>query len=861
MDERLLHLSPAAIRQVSLGLAVKNMTCEQLAQELKLATIYVNKFIKGEAIDLPIFVRICEGLNLNWHDQIVRSIAEIDSGFNNPNIADDQCLFMTDNLADNLADKLVAEVRQKSYENLSNRCNRIKILGMRAPKKLEAIYVDANIIQENLPEESSEKLIAKFSEKSSAKSPERSQANAFTENRPTESADILTKISARLGEKMSERVKRDFPKAGFNEFGFSESDNYPNSPTPSEPRLNLQANIQQYSKLIIQGEAGIGKTTFLKHLTLECLRGNFRADLAPVLISLPDFAENPKTLIDYLLSAFLSYGITDAQIIVRLLEEGRLLILLDDLDQVKKPKIDTVIAEIMALADRFFRNHIFIASRESEYRLEQFFEMQIARFDAMQILAFSQKWFNQEHLARKFISALDINPLIKELAQTPLLLTSICLMFEDKFAKEGNFELDAVTVLEQCWDLQLNLSERHYLDQNLDHDYDSWHESWISACAHIALLSFDAEQNEFGQRHVENYLKSYFKSSELKAPEFKTFSKNSSLISSKSTSTDNGIELISPVTSPIKSLDKSLSKSLSKSLIKFLHKSGVFIQKSNDVYAFSRRAFQEYLAAKKIAESSNPSALEYLADRLEVRRWQNVILLAAGMLANADEFMIRLHQKANLILANQQNLQKFLDWIHKNSTNLRVPYHPSTLRAFYLDLDLNNFRIQDRNRAVEITRNQTLTRMNERDSGVKSANINRELAGSAFIPDYELASALNLHLAMYISNNSVLQLAGLLETNLESSLQALKSQLPNPKLGKEKFDYWWNSNGITWSKECRNLLIQHRKGTQEWNFSPAEEVLLRSYHDAHLLLINCLKTSTVSESTKQNIIEKMFLPI
>ncbi|AFY72766.1 putative NTPase (NACHT family) [Synechococcus sp. PCC 7502] len=743
MNERSLHLSPEGIKKVNLALAAKTMTTERLAIELKLASLYVNKFFRGEAIPTQLFAQICDGLSLNWQELFDKSAPPP---------------------ATLSIDSTVQEIRQKCHENLTKRCNRIRIPDMTEPRELKEVYTSINIVEE----------IGQLRERLS-----------FINDR----SGILTKIG--------DRLKRDGNAEDLDRY-------LSRVAVKSVPALNA---IKEYSKLIILGGAGSGKTTFLKYLVLQCLNSNFHGELVPLLIYLKDFAESSKTLPEYILATFLSYGIKDLHHIEQFLNQGNLLILLDGLDEVDQPKQRQVITEVKNLADQFHRNHIFVTCRVCDYRFEQFSEVQIARFNDEQIQTFIRQWFNNRDITKNFMAAIAENPTIREFAENPLLLTFLCLIFESKSS------FNYLEIIDKCLGLYLKKwdQERDITTRNLPIELNAW--------SRLALLGMDAGKYIF----KENYL-------------------------------------IASLFSPTQS-NQELD-------LKAILKNGILTQRHEDTYAFSYSPFQEYLTAKKIAESSNPQALNYLISRFEQPRWQNVILLTSGMLENADELVIKLHKKANQILEKQQNIQEFLDWINKNSNYLRVSYQPSTLRAFYLDIDLNNFRIQDRNRAIEITRNRTIDRLKERSGDTTGSAIKKPLdedtsgiSVTSLNPDYDLAIALNHHLAIYVANHSILYLAGLLEPQLRRSLQVLKEQLPDPSTEADKFNSWWQSYGMNWSKDCRSLLIQHRKGTQDWSFSATEEALLRRYHDAHVLLVNCLNTSAISLSVKQAVLDTMFLPI
>lgn len=742
MNERSLHLSPEGIEQANLALAAKNMTTERLALELKLASMYVNKFFRGEAIPTQMFAQVCEGLGLNWQELFSRSSSA-------PSVAVS-------------LDNTVQEVKQKCYENLTKRCNRIRVLEMREPRELKEIYTNINIVEE----------LGQVRERLSLLS------DRFNERGNT---SILTKIG--------DRLKRDANSEDLDQY-------ISRVTVKSSPALQ---GIKEFSKLIILGGVGAGKTTLLKYLALQCLNGNFHGELVPVLISLADFSFSDQSLSNYIISTISSYGCKETHHIEQLLNQGSLLVLLDGLDEVSSDRINRVISQIKHLSDQFYRNHILITGRVCDYQFEQFSEVQIAKFNEDQVQTFVRQWFNSKDMVKNFKNAIAEHLTLKELTENPLLLTFLCLIFE------SNSFLNPIEILEQSLDLYLDIwdSDRQIPTRKLSPQIHIW--------SHVALMLLDAGKYAFKPKLLSKYLAS--------------------------------------------ALQSANPQNLDDSELKSIVRSGLLIPRQKDMYAFAHKGFQEYLAALKIAKSANPAALNYLSDRLEDRRWQNVMVLAMGLSANADDLLIKLYKKANQILEKQQKLQEFLDWINKNSTYLRVSYQPATLRAFYLDMGLNNFRIQDRNRAVEFTRNRALDRVKERGDTTAS------LSETSINADYDLAIALNLDLALYIANNPVLQLAGLLEPQLRKSLQTSKEKLPNPQLDQQKFDTWWEINGINWSKDCRSLLIQHRKTTQEWDFSPEEEALIKRYHDAHIVIVNCLNMGSISTELRQSIWDTMFLPI
>jgi predicted NACHT family NTPase len=70
----------------------------------------------------------------------------------------------------------------------------------------------------------------------------------------------------------------------------------------AEKRVPGLDAAQRYSKLMVLGKPGAGKTTFLKYLTMQCMAGEFLPDRLPLFVTLKNFAEAEKqpSLLEYL---------------------------------------------------------------------------------------------------------------------------------------------------------------------------------------------------------------------------------------------------------------------------------------------------------------------------------------------------------------------------------------------------------------------------------------------------------------------------------------------------------------------------------------------------------------------------------
>jgi predicted NACHT family NTPase len=61
--------------------------------------------------------------------------------------------------------------------------------------------------------------------------------------------------------------------------------------TVEQPQIPGMEAVDTYSKLRVLGKPGVGKTTFLQHLAVQCSQRAFAPDQVPIFIALREFAE------------------------------------------------------------------------------------------------------------------------------------------------------------------------------------------------------------------------------------------------------------------------------------------------------------------------------------------------------------------------------------------------------------------------------------------------------------------------------------------------------------------------------------------------------------------------------------------
>jgi predicted NACHT family NTPase len=314
--------------------------------------------------------------------------------------------------------------------------------------------------------------------------------------------------------------------------------------------------VEKYSKLMILGKPGAGKTTFLKYLAILCNNGNDKGRdtvgaglgnnsrrpqtrsqqnppsqpspstdnlstkpalfcLVPIFVTLKDFADaaNKPGLLEYISQQFSDCGFVGAiheSPLQDVIKYGRALVLLDGLDEVREEDNSRVLKEIRDFSEQFRDNHFVMTCRIAarEYTFEKFTEVEVADFDDEQISTFATKWFkNKAVKAETFIKRLEDNDRIKQLAASPLLLTLLCLAFEESGdfpANRSELYKEGLDALLKKWDAKRGI----YRDQVYKKLSVQRKEELLSK---IALTTFERGDYFFKQKVAEQYIIEYIR--------------------------------------------------------------------------------------------------------------------------------------------------------------------------------------------------------------------------------------------------------------------------------------------------------------------------------------------------------------
>ena len=520
---RSLTVTKEGIGLAKKALIGKGLTQEKVANNLKITRSTVSNFFREKPVDRQLFVRICKELELDWEEAAGQT----------------ECVVTEDaggKVSPLEIDELVNLAKARSEKKVREQCGTMRVLNMEQPIDLNEIYTDVNILEK------------------------------LTSNRRLDISELL----------------RQFNPEDFQRWGLSEV---------KQERIEGIEAVKNHDKLMILGKPGAGKTTFLKFLTLACLRGDLFPDRVPTFIALRDFAENfSGSLLQYISKQYAEYGIPentpvrrgflesllkrDTNAIEMLLTKGRMLVLLDGLDEVREKDDERVLREIREFAEKYSENQIILTCRiaAKQYIFDKFTEVEIADFNEQQISSFAENWYRGKQVkSEKFLTELKKRNSVLELATSPLLLTLLCLVFEDS----GDFPVNRAELYEEGLDALLRKWDANRGIQRDSVYKDLSVQKKEDMLSQIALTTFEAGDYFFKQKQLESYICDYIRN----APNAKTEEKELQL--------DGEVVLKS---------------------IEAQH--GLFVERARGLYSFSHRTFHEYFAARQIVSSTTPEKLK-----------------------------------------------------------------------------------------------------------------------------------------------------------------------------------------------------------------------------------------------------------
>ena len=761
MVKRSLQASSAGIQQAKRAFTLKGWTQENLAGEVNLKTRQpIWRFFTRQPVDRQIFMEVCNILDLDWREIAQNPPAD----FSEPgDTVEAGSLDLT---------TLVNQVRSRQYDAIENQCGILQLLDINHPVNIHDIYVDANILEE-VPSQQS------------------------------------------------------FEIADLNNLALTQFDRVGLGDIEEKQIAGIQA-VETYSKLRVLGKPGSGKTTFLQYLAIQCNRGEFAVDQIPVFISLRALSEESRrndefSLVYYLHQLLFSGKRSNLAALETILQAGRVLLLLDGMDEVLNQDITAVLKEIRKFSEKYHKNRLIASCRTASQKLQLrgFTDVEIAPFTQPQITVFAQKWFvaltkstvrSGENQAIQFISKLDLteNWQFRQLVGTPLFLHLACWVFQG----QGKFPTKQTDFYKQGLDLLLGK-----WDEARGVERDEVYRGFLlpqklRLLSQLAAVTFEHGEYFFEQEVIENYIADYLKDLPGPAPEPEELQLESQAV--------------------LKSIEAQ---------------HGFLIERARGIFSFSYLVFQEYLTARKIVASHNLQALEQalggLVSHITDPHWREVFLLTTGMLRSADSLVQLMKQQVDGLVAHDPHLQDFLNWANQKAhQKAPIDTQLATKRAFYLAF------AKSPNVAGHFALASTL------DQGMLLDAILEEfLRTFSMNYDQEVVD-------VDACNHGINQMIGMvLDPGFSKSLQQLKEELPLAHENEDQLQEWWTKNYSDWVESLRCTIDRYRNIHQSWQFTPEQQQVLQRYYDANQLLIDCLNSnSEVTAAIRKEIESTLLLP-
>ncbi|BAZ14783.1 NACHT domain family protein [Calothrix sp. NIES-4071] len=604
--------------------------------------------------------------------------------------------------------------------------------------------------------------------------------------------------------------------------------------------------VMRYRRLMILGKPGAGKTTFLKYLAMN-FATEASLDIVPIFIRLRDIFDEENSgnfansLTNVVIKEFVERIPNSENKVRNLLENGQCLIMLDGLDEVKGNNYD-IYRDIEAFIDAFPDNRFIITCRPaaSDYVFNDFTEVEIADFERAEIEEFAHNWFRErgeDDIGDTFIKKLEENHAVRELATNPLLLTILCLTFEDTYDFAGNryaiYE-DAVDTLLRRWDASRRIERRT--------SFNLSRKRKINLFSEIAYRGFGYEPPKvlWHQRELEKQISQFMQNitSELDPQE------------------------------TLKIIEANY---------------GLLIQQAKNIYSFSHLTFQEYFAAEYIVENRESDFLKnFVEQNLTVKQWREVFILITERLSNADEYLKLIFRCVNDIVKDNPALQNMLSWLKRmtNASNI----DSSGWRAYYLAIDLDvdlyiSRYIQiDRSTfakfATEI-RNFNVKRGELTPPQPRNLLISRLAAIHALAVDMSNDVTRNEYTSLYkssvftrerlkISENIEVDIREKLAVSIEKAKELNQANLVEALTDLELRYPSSNATALqwqNWAEDLRQAMIKYLDVGYKVDLDIEDVKLLEKYIYANYLLLECISgESYSSKELREEIIDNLLLP-
>lgn len=601
------------------------------------------------------------------------------------------------------------------------------------------------------------------------------------------------------------------------------------------------------AKLLILGKPGSGKTTFLKHIALDWSKGKFQPDFIAVMIEFRKVSDDNWDLIKLIHSEI---EVISVQQLISLLQRGKLLVLMDGLDEIPTEGLRRSIQkQLQKLVEEYPENRFALTCRTQilEVIPERFSSVEVADFSLKQVENFVRNWFDSIGKSKieagqvwyRFCQVMEKNLALKELTLTPVLLSLMCLVLEDSGEIPENktylYKRGIRLLLEQWNDEKFidtwEMGSEVYQGLSVDKKE--------SLLVEIAAQKFNNPKNFvlFEQQDIACQISEFLNLSSYR----------------------EGVSVLRAIEA----------------------QHGLLIERADELWSFSHLTFQEHFTLQWLAKLTP----EQLAMKISDQQWRNVVKQLIKSQQPADQLLRLIKRATDCSVVNDVKIKNFLNWVFQK-TNSFSKYKPAAIRAFYFSLSFGyslelSFSLDSRLKE-DIVLNQHLDEFGSSDYELK-INMTRDRDKSLdltyarkldrdLVMTNLLRQGLNLsinkipnrsHLSDLYSNlkstyNTALELNVILGDDSKNQLKSLDALLPKlPVMVDENF-----SKGVdSWVDELRKIMVNVLDIGHEYNFDEEQMDQINRYYENNQFIFELIKIEGAASNDVRDFIEEALLLI
>jgi hypothetical protein len=377
--------------------------------------------------------------------------------------------------------------------------------------------------------------------------------------------------------------------------------------------LRVEAALGRGQRILIRGEAGSGKSTLLRWLAVTAARNGFTGDLdgwngrIPFLVKLRSYADRPLPPVGARLGDDIAQFASEMPdgLVERIFAAGRALLLVDGVDELVHAQRAMVRQWLRRILDRHPDAIVVVTSRPTGASArwltnDGFTTVMLERMNPADIVEFVRRWHRAiggaRHLPcepaelpryeRRLLARLDANHHLRGLATNPLMCAMLCALNLDR---GDDLPHDRISLYRTALEMLL---ERRDTARNVP----SYRRVGLGAQHAMPLLQDLAWRLTLGNQ------------SELDVAQAREHVRRKLATMPKVTADPDDV------------------------FDHLLERSGVLKDVAEDRISFVHRTFQEYLAAKEIAEENY---IDVLAAHATRDMWRETVIMTAG-LANSE---------------------------------------------------------------------------------------------------------------------------------------------------------------------------------------------------------------------------------